>query len=135
MKQIFAGLIVTVVMTGGAVAGPFEEADAAYQRGDYATALALSQPLAGQGDASARGLLGAMSAAGQGLTQDYLLAAEWYRLAAEQGNAASHENLGAMYAAGQGVTRDYELAYMWFQRAGRRTIQMQSRAATPSPRS
>ena len=50
---------------------------------------------------------------GQGVPQDYVQAAKWYRLAADQGNATAQSNLGGMYASGQGVPKDYVLAYMW----------------------
>ena len=42
---------------GAAVAGPREDGDAAYNRGDYATALHLLGPLADQGDTSAQNSL------------------------------------------------------------------------------
>jgi len=41
-----------------ALAGPFEDGVAAYQRGDYATALRLLQPLAEHGNADAQFNLG-----------------------------------------------------------------------------
>ena len=44
-------LIVVLLVSGAAVpavAGPLEDADAAYDRGDYATALRLWRPLAGR---------------------------------------------------------------------------------------
>ena len=46
--------------------GPLEDAAAAYQRGNYATALRLWRPLAEQGDAEAQSNLGLMSAEGRG---------------------------------------------------------------------
>jgi len=52
---------------GVAVAGPFEDALAAYERSDYATALRLFRPLANQGIAKAQYNLGVMYANGQGL--------------------------------------------------------------------
>src|SRR5271155_902737 len=47
---------------GVAVAGPFEDALAAYERSDYATALRLFRPLANQGIAKAQYNLGVMYA-------------------------------------------------------------------------
>jgi TPR repeat protein len=46
--------------------------------------------------------LGLMYYNGQGVTQDYSQAADWYRKAAAQGNAAAQYNLGLMYYNGQG---------------------------------
>jgi len=53
------GLMLTVG-GGVATAGPFEDASAAYERGEYATALRLLRPLAEQGDAKAQYKIGLM---------------------------------------------------------------------------
>ena len=58
LKRVLAGVVLVVMLTGGAVAGPFEEGKAAYDRGDYATALRLMRPLAERGNASAQSNLG-----------------------------------------------------------------------------
>ncbi len=71
LKQFVAGVAVAVMLTGVAVAGPFEDGVAAYKRGDYATALRLWRPLAEQGDADAQFNLGLMYANGEGVPQDY----------------------------------------------------------------
>ncbi len=61
----------------------FDEGVAAYERGDYVTALHEFRPLAEQGLAVAQFALGAMYAEGQGVPQDYAAAVKWYRLAAD----------------------------------------------------
>ena len=58
MRRILAGLVLVLMLTGGAAAGPLEEGVAAYTRGDYATALRLQRPLAEYGDAFAQVTLG-----------------------------------------------------------------------------
>jgi len=50
---------------------------------------------------------------GKGVTQDYVEAAKWFRMAADQGNSSAQSNLGVMHALGRGVTQDYVQAYMW----------------------
>ena len=50
---------------------------------------------------------------GQGVPQDYVQAAAWFRKAADQGNAPAQAALGVMYAHGQGVPQDYVQAHMW----------------------
>ncbi|MGQ0428433.1 MAG: tetratricopeptide repeat protein [Gammaproteobacteria bacterium] len=92
----------------------FDEAVAAFTRGDYDIAYRKFRPLGEQGDGWAQGFLGVMYANGQGVEQDYAEAARWYRLAAEKGLAISQYNLGFMYANGQGVTQDFVEAYMWY---------------------
>lgn len=103
----------------GYAASPFDEAKAAYERGEDATALRLFQPLAEQGDASAQFWLGAMYDLGRGVPKDFGAAARWYRRAAEQGNPMAQHNLATMYEQGQGVSPEYSLAaaIAWYRRA------------------
>ncbi len=103
----------TLGLTAPAWAG-FEEGKAAYNRGDYATALREWRPLAKQGDAEAQFFLGAMYNLGDGVPQDYAEALQWWRKAAEQGNAKAQFFLGSMYDKGQGVPQDYAKAHIWF---------------------
>jgi len=117
VKRFLAGVILALILTGGAVAGPFEEADAAFQRGDYRTALRLWRPLAEQGNATAQFALGKMYVHGEGVPQDDAEALKWYRLAAEQGYADAQSNLGAMYALGRGVSEDDAEALKWYRLA------------------
>jgi TPR repeat protein len=58
-----------------------------------------------------------MYADGKVVTQDYVVAAAWYRKAAEQGYAKAQFNLGEMYLRGQGVSKDYAEAINWIQKA------------------
>ena len=100
-----------------AVAGPFEDGQAAYNRHDYATALQVWRPLADHGNAKAQNKLGNMYVAGEGVPQDYAEAVKWYRKAADQGLAVAQGSLGFMYANGQGVPQDYREAMKWFRKA------------------
>lgn len=78
-------LTLSVAISSGVVfSGPLDDAQAAYERGDYATALQLLRLLAERGDAEARFHLGMMYARGDGVAQDNKEAVKWYRLAAEQ---------------------------------------------------
>ena len=106
-------LLLALGLSEPVLAGPFEDAAAAYDKQDYATALRLYRSLADQGDARAQSNLGIMYKLGQGVPKDDAQAVKWYRLAADQGDAKAQSNLGAMYALGQGVPKDYVLAYMW----------------------
>jgi uncharacterized protein len=99
LRTLLTGL--TLIVGGSIVrAGPFEDASDAYQRGDYATALRLSRPLADQGLAEAQTYLGLMYEKGLGVPKDYQQAAAWFRKAADQGYAIAQNNLGEMYANG-----------------------------------
>jgi TPR repeat protein len=106
------------------LAGPYEDGDAAYKRGDYSTALRLWRPLAEQGHAKAQNNLGLIYADGLGVPQNYATAVKWYRKAAEQGHAIAQSNLGVMYRDGEGVSRDYVEAHKWFSLAATREYKM-----------
>lgn len=96
------------------IAAPLPDATAAYQRGDYATALRVWQPLADQGHVGAQFNLGVMYYSGKGVPQNYIEALKWYSLAAEKRSTDAQFNLGVMYANGQGTPQDNVQAYVWF---------------------
>ena len=100
---------------GPAVAGPFEDAEAAYQKGDYATALRLWRPLAEQGNSRAQANLGYMFSIGRGVPQDYVQAHKWFSLSAAQGNAVATRNrdsIAAKMKAAQ-IAEAQKLAREW----------------------
>ena len=79
----------------------FNKGWAAYERGDYTTALRFWRPLAEQllpeqGDADAQYNLGTMYYSGRGVVQDHEEAVKWFRLAADQGLASAQRNLALM---------------------------------------
>jgi TPR repeat protein len=120
MRLLKAGLVAVLLslsLAAPAIAGPIEDATAAYQRGDYATALRLWRPLAEHGNARAQGFLGFMYANGDGVPQNYAEAVKWYRKAADQGNADAQTRLGLMYQNGQGVPQDYASTIKWLRKA------------------
>ena len=94
-----------------------EDAEAAYWRGDYVTALAGFRPYAEQRNADAQSYLGDMYDRGQGVPEDDAEAVRWYRLAAEQGLASAQLNLGVMHARGEGVPEDDAEAVRWYRLA------------------
>jgi uncharacterized protein len=102
-------LLTLPAISGPAVAGPTDDAEAAYDGSDYATALPLLRLLADQGNATAQYRLGHLYDDGTGVTQDYVQALRWYRLAADQGIAAAQFGLGTIYENGQSVPRTSSL--------------------------
>ena len=126
-KAKLAGLALIVARCGKFILGlmapawaGFYKGVAAYNRGDYATALRELRPLAEQGVAEAQLNLALMYANGRGVPQDYAEAMKWYRKAAEQGHAEAQVNLGIMYQNGKGVPQDYVQAHMWYNLAASR---------------
>lgn len=81
IKHFAAALLLVASQASWAGA---EEGLAAYNRGDFATALKEFRPLAEQGEAGAQTILGAMYENGKGVPEYYVEAVKWYRLAAEQ---------------------------------------------------
>jgi uncharacterized protein len=121
LRTTLTALVMTAATGLGAVAGPIEDAGAAHDRGEYATALRLLRPLADRGVAEAQRELGFMYYNGEGVPQNYAEAVKWYHLAADQGLAGAQHDLGVMYLKGQGVPQDYVLAHMWFNLAASRS--------------
>jgi TPR repeat protein len=73
-----------LVLSGTAFALPQPDAEAAYARGDYATAFKIWLPLAEQGSPEAQRNVARMYERGEWVAQDKQAAAEWYSKAAEQ---------------------------------------------------
>ncbi|HJL65723.1 MAG TPA: tetratricopeptide repeat protein, partial [Arenicellales bacterium] len=101
MKNVTRTICLTLTLFLGSVGtgcGPdFNKGVAAYESGDFATALGEFRPLAEQGDADAQYNLGVMYEKGRGVPQDDKIALKWFTLAAEQGFARAQHNLGVMY--------------------------------------
>ena len=90
-KAKLAGLALIAVLCAGVILGltapawaGFAEGLAAFDRGDYATALREFRPLAEQGTAEAQYNLGVMYGNGLGVPQDDAQAHMWYDLAASR---------------------------------------------------
>src|SRR6187399_2566317 len=104
MRRALLALAVSVALTGVTLAGPLEDGERAYGRGDYVTALRLWRPLAERGNVVAQhnhALL--YDTGGSGVPQDEVEAARWYYRAAEQADASAQNALGVMYLAGRGT--------------------------------
>jgi hypothetical protein len=97
----------------GARADALRDAQAAYDRGKYATALEIWQPLAEQGNADAQVGLGNLFLGGYGIARDERAAMEWFRKAAEQGNAVGQFSFGSLYYG----RKEFGPAATWYRRA------------------
>jgi TPR repeat protein len=104
-----AAFLLFTAVSAPAMAQDFDNGVEAYQAGDYETAL--------QGNAKSQNNLGYLYRNGNGVSQDYAEAAEWYRLAAVQGYAEAQNNLGNLFNNGNGVIQDYAEAAMWYRKA------------------
>ena len=113
MKYFVFAAAILIGLAVPASAG-FAEGVAAYERGEFATALSELQPLAEAGHANAQTYIGVMYYVGQGVPRDHAEAVNWFRKAANQGDAVAQDNLGIMYGNGEGVPQDYVRAHMWW---------------------
>lgn len=107
-------LILGSMVSMSAFAGPYDDATAAYRRGDYATALKLIRPLAEQGNVAAAYNLATMYYNGEGTRRDYGQAMTWFRKAADKGDIDSERYLGFMNAEGQGAAKNDAEALRWY---------------------
>jgi tetratricopeptide (TPR) repeat protein len=78
---------------------------------------ASNQNLPPQPYAIAEYKLAVMYLQGQGVTQDYVLALNWFQKAADRGHADAQVNLGILYENGRGVARNYSKAIAMYEKA------------------
>ncbi|WP_081436654.1 tetratricopeptide repeat protein [Burkholderia lata] len=95
---VWTALILGVA--GTAVADQVEDAARAFQRTDYATALALWRPLAEQGNSRAEIGLGKLYESGLAVPKDQAQANVWFQKAANQGDAEGECIVGLGYVMG-----------------------------------
>ena len=117
LTHAVAAIFLVLSFASPIAAGPFEDAVAARNREDFATALRILRPLAEQGDAPAQRYLGAMIRNGEGVPKDYAEVAKWYRKAADQGDALAQRYLAALYFSGNGVPKDHAEYLKWIRLA------------------
>jgi len=99
MRKVFGftGVVAIILASGvAAIAGPWEDGMAAYNRGDYLPAMQLFRPLARGGNAKAQAILGAMYRKGQGVAKSSAHAFMWLSIAAACGDAAARTEMTEM---------------------------------------
>lgn len=114
MKRL-CGLVLALLLVASPAYADFAEGFAAYERGDYATALAEFRPLADQGYANAQFNLGLMYANGRGVPQDHVLAHMWFSLAGVGGleSSAKARDLTAKLMTREQIAEAQRLARVW----------------------
>ncbi|NIV17880.1 MAG: sel1 repeat family protein [Woeseiaceae bacterium] len=113
----FAIVIVLLFMAGVAVGADLKKGLAAYENGDYETAMAECLPLAEEGIAEAQFCVGQMYANGFGVMMDDAAAIKWYGLAATAGDSKAQYQLGVMHANGWGVDMNDAQAAEYYRQA------------------
>ena len=95
-KRIIVGCLIVaaqILGSAGAIAGPWEDGMAAYNRGDYLPAIHLFRPLAEKGNAKAQSLVGVMYRRGEGVARSSVRAFLWFSRAAARGDARAKAEL------------------------------------------
>jgi uncharacterized protein len=87
LKRAIAAILLLLSIAAPVAAGPLEDGNAAYKRGDYATAMRILRPLADQGDGMAETIVGNMYYYNHGVPLDWMSAYMWFSLAAAHGNS------------------------------------------------
>ncbi len=109
-----------IFLTGSAFpayADTYDDADKAYEAGDYEKAKSILLPLAKAGSADAMNLIGLMYQNGYSFSKDDELACDWYEKAANAGDMFAQSNLGLCYKFGEGRTMDWDKAIFWKEKA------------------
>ena len=86
-------LAMQILTSPGAVAGPWEDGMASYNRGDYVPAIKVFRAMATQGNARAQSLLGVMYRRGQGVIHSPVHAFLWLSRAASRGDSRAKTEL------------------------------------------
>jgi len=98
-------------------ADAFAAGSRAYAARNYVRAAQIFLPLAEQRDARAQTYLGVMYLRGQGVPQNFAVAAYWLHLASAAGLPTAQYFFGLMYDKGQGMAQDFVLAEAWLNLA------------------
>ena len=116
MRSLVLGLL-AALLAAVAMAADYNAGVAAYDRGDFARALAEFKPLTERGNPGAEFMLGAMYFYGKGVPADPGVAAVWFAKAARQGNPGGQLAYGSLHIRGLGVKQDLVRAHMWLSLA------------------
>jgi TPR repeat protein len=115
-QSLFGVFVLALVGASAANAGPFEDAMAAYNSGDYTAAVGIFRPLADRGDAMAQYRLGFMYLEGRGVPQDHVRAHMWFNLSAARGSlggAAMRDQLAKQRMTPAQIAEAQKLAREW----------------------
>ncbi len=117
VSRVFLFLILSTAFVSAARADAFAAGSRAYGARNYVLAGQIFLPLAEERDARAQTYLGVMYLRGQGVPQNFAVAAYWLQLASSAGVPTAQYFFGLMYDKGQGVTQDFVLAQAWLNLA------------------
>ena len=122
MKRHYTSLMVSLALLLAMFAitpasAGLKEGQAAYERGDYRTAIKELRPLAQQGQTDSLFILGVMALEGKGVPKDLKRAAKAFARASVQGHAKAQFLFAALHYQGWGVPKSLEKAAFWARKS------------------
>ena len=94
-----------------------EQAQAAFDAGEYDTSFEAWSQAADAGSAKATYSVGRSYEYGQGTESDLQQAFEWYQRAADMGNSDGMYQVAEFYVEGKGVAHSQSEAFVWMKKA------------------
>lgn len=113
-SSIGAGLLVLAL--SGPLYADFNTGLAAYEKGDFETAIEQWTPLAEKGDMAAQYNLGVIYQNARGVRRDNKRGFYWFRQAAEKGHEKAMLNVAFAYFTGAGVGQNQQEAFIWMRK-------------------
>lgn len=109
--------VITMMFIPSSQAEDLEQANEAFDRGEYVTALELYEALAEQGEPQAQYQLGLMYEQGLGTDVDGQVASSWYQKAAQQQSPPAVSALAALHLSGTGVIQNFKESLRLYRQA------------------
>jgi len=112
-----------LLLAAAPVAADSDAASAAYEAGDYASAMREWMAEADRGSAVAQFNIGLLHDQGYGVEVDREKAAEWYLLAADGGLPRAQFRIAERYENGDGIDKSWIKAIQWFTLAASQRVE------------
>lgn len=117
MGRLIVGMVLMFAAMRAATAGPLEDAETAYLRGDRATTLRILQAHVKRETRQSQSMLGTLFPPCRDVSADYVEVVALFRAGAELGDSRAQFNLGNAYFFGNGVPKDDTEAVKWYRLA------------------
>ena len=117
LKFLLFVFLLYVSSSEAAWADQLDDGSAAYDKGNYTTALEVWKPLAAHGNNVAQFLVGWLYESGKGVGRNDAEALRWYSMSAEKGNHDAEAKVGEYYESGYAGQTSYSDALKWFQKS------------------
>ena len=102
LSSLFALVVLIAIPFGDVAAQTYEEAEAAYKKGDYKTARRIALSLAERGDPRAQDILSTIYLLGRGVHRDVCESTKWADKAARQNFGRAQYSMAMAYYNGYG---------------------------------